>query len=136
MILWVRQLILLFDLIAGRIRPFTTIPALLDAGITLSTLERLADADAFTSLGYDRRHALWQVAALGTPSTQRKKGKDGTQTITRQLDIFTHSEMEHALEPGVNLPALHLSEHVAEDYATMGLTLRPHPVQFPPHLPR
>lgn len=117
-------------LIAGRTESYTTIPALLDAGLTLSTLERLADADAFNSLGYDRRHALWQVAALGTPTTHRKKEKDGTLTITRQLDLFTRSEKEHALEPGVNLPVMLESEHVVQDYATMGLTLRPHPVSF------
>ncbi|HVS95912.1 MAG TPA: error-prone DNA polymerase [Puia sp.] len=117
-------------LIAGRLNPYRTIASLLDAGLTLSALGRLADADAFRSLGLDRREALWQVAALGTPSTHRKKEKDGTLRITRQLDLFTNSEQEQGLEPGVNLPEMALSEHVVQDFATTGLSLRAHPVQF------
>ena len=117
-------------LIAGRLKPYVTIPALLDAGLTLNALERLADADAFQSLGYDRRHALWQVTALGTPHTHRKKEKDGSIKTTRQLDLFTHSEKEHALEAGVNLPTMPESEHVVEDFAVTGLSLRAHPLAF------
>ena len=117
-------------LIAARLQPFRTIASLLDAGLTLSTLERLAEADAYRSLGLDRRQALWQVAALGTPSTHRKKDKDGTLRITRQLDLFTHTEKEQALEPGVHLPAMALSEHVVRDFTFTGLSLRAHPVSF------
>ena len=117
-------------LIAGRLRPYRTIASTLDAGVTLSALERLADADAFRSLGLDRREALWQVAALGTPSTHRKKEKDGKFRITRQLDLFSNSEKEHALEPGVHLPKMALSEHVVQDFAATGVSLRAHPVRF------
>ena len=35
------------------------------AGVQLATLEKLAAADAFRSLGLDRRQALWEVKALG-----------------------------------------------------------------------
>ena len=116
--------------IAGRLRPYPTVASLLDAGVLLPALERLAEADAFRSLGLDRREALWQVAALGTPATHRKKEKDGTIRITRQLDLFTKCEKEHALEEGVLLPAMALSEHVVQDFATTGLSLRAHPVSF------
>ena len=34
------------------------------AALPLSVLERLADADAFRSLGLDRRAALWAVKGL------------------------------------------------------------------------
>ena len=34
------------------------------AGVKVGTLEKLAAADAFRSLGLDRRQALWQVKAL------------------------------------------------------------------------
>jgi error-prone DNA polymerase len=34
------------------------------AGVKLVTLEKLAAADAFRSLGLDRRQALWEVKAL------------------------------------------------------------------------
>ncbi|HVU94491.1 MAG TPA: error-prone DNA polymerase [Puia sp.] len=117
-------------LIAGRIRPYPNVASLLDAGLTLSALERLADADAFTSMGLDRRAALWQIAKLGTPATHRRKEADGTIRLVRQLDLFTQSAAEHTMEEGVHLPALELSEHVVEDFATTGLSLRAHPVYF------
>ena len=122
-------------LIASRLQPYRNVASLLDAGLTLSALERLAEADAFRSIGLDRRQALWQVAALGTPTTHRKKQKDGSLRITRQLDLFTHCEKEHEIEAGVNLPAMALSEHVLQDFATTGLSLRAHPLSFlRPHL--
>jgi error-prone DNA polymerase len=116
--------------IAGRVKPYSTIALLLDTGCSMSALEHLAEADAFRSLGLDRRQALWQVTALGTPFTHRKKEKDGSIRITRQLDLFTQSEKEHAIEPGVNLPEMALSEHVVQDFATTGLSLRAHPLHF------
>jgi error-prone DNA polymerase len=117
-------------LIAARLRPYRTVASLLDAGLTMSALERLAEADAFRSIGLDRRQALWQVTALGSPATHRRKEKDGSLRITRQLDLFTYSEKEHDIEPGVNLPVMALSEHVLQDFATTGLSLRAHPLSF------
>src|SRR4028118_1556609 len=35
------------------------------AGVPVAALERLAEADAFASLGLDRRQALWRVRGLG-----------------------------------------------------------------------
>ncbi|HSC40571.1 MAG TPA: error-prone DNA polymerase, partial [Chitinophagaceae bacterium] len=51
-------------LVAGRKQPYTTVHALLDAGVTQTGIERLADADAFNSMGLDRRQALWEISAL------------------------------------------------------------------------
>jgi error-prone DNA polymerase len=51
-------------LISGRIKPYTAPNQLCDVGVSVATLERLADADAFRSMGRDRRRALWDVAAL------------------------------------------------------------------------
>ena len=42
----------------------------LRGGVPLTTLERLADADAFRSLGLDRREALWAVRALNRVGDQ------------------------------------------------------------------
>jgi error-prone DNA polymerase len=42
---------------------FTSIQQLRDIGLSSATLETLADADAFRSIGLDRRQALWQVSA-------------------------------------------------------------------------
>jgi error-prone DNA polymerase len=82
----------------------------------VATLERLAAADAFRSLGLDRRAALWAV-----------KGLDGGSlrpilTGTDSGDLFA--------EPPVALPPTTLGEHVAEDYVTTGLSLKAHPCAF------
>jgi len=51
-------------LVHARKKPFTSINELYDAGLSFLALERLADADAFSSIGLDRRRALWEVTAL------------------------------------------------------------------------
>ena len=46
--------------------PFSSMDDLwLRAGVPVSALERLANADAFGSLGLSRRQALWAAKALG-----------------------------------------------------------------------
>ena len=42
----------------------------LRTGLDVRALERLADADAFGSLGLSRRQALWAVKALGRAGDQ------------------------------------------------------------------
>jgi error-prone DNA polymerase len=84
--------------------------------VRLETIERLAAADAFRSLGLDRRQALWEVKALdgGTP-----------------LPLFAWNETREAgPEPTVALPRMPLSEHVVNDYQTLRLSLKAHPVSF------
>jgi error-prone DNA polymerase len=52
-------------------RPYTSIRDLwLRTGLKIHVLERLADADAFGSLGLTRRQALWAVKALGRAGDQ------------------------------------------------------------------
>ena len=81
-----------------------------------TTLERLAAADAFRSLGLDRRQALWEVKALAP---------------AEELPLFAWSETREAgEEEEVALPAMGLSEHVVNDYQTLRLSLKAHPVQF------
>jgi error-prone DNA polymerase len=101
-------------LIAGRTRPYATVQALQDVGLSVTCLEKLADADAFRSLGMDRRQALWEVAALGD----------------RPIGLFKGTASESASETGIVLPEMVLSEHVIQDYATTSLSLKAHPVQF------
>ncbi|KGE12267.1 error-prone DNA polymerase [Sphingobacterium deserti] len=81
---------------------------------SLTLLERLADADAFRSLGLDRRQALWQVAALGDRPIQLFKEQPSTSTLEMQME----------------LPLMTASEHVVQDYATTGLSVKAHPVSF------
>jgi error-prone DNA polymerase len=73
----------------------------------------LADADAFGSLGQDRRAALWAGAGLGESP----------------LPLFAGAA-EHGPEPVPHLPEMPLSEQVAQDYSRLRLSLRAHPIAF------
>jgi error-prone DNA polymerase len=83
------------------------------SGVPVATLERLAAADAFRSLGLDRRAALWAVKGLDSGSLRP------ILTWSDSGDLFA--------ETPVALPPTTLGEHVAEDYATTGLSLKAHP---------
>ncbi|MFN3231481.1 MAG: error-prone DNA polymerase [Alphaproteobacteria bacterium] len=83
------------------------------AGLMPSTLVRLAEADAFQSLGLDRRQAAWAVKKL---------------TETKPLPLFEQLDMGQRIETEPHLPAMHLGEHVVADYQTAGLSLKQHPV--------
>ncbi|WP_374951374.1 error-prone DNA polymerase [Mucilaginibacter sp.] len=93
---------------------FKTITSLRDAGLSQLSLEKLADADAFRSLGLDRRQALWEVAALAD----------------MPVALFAGQPSESVIETQVELPLMAVSEHVIEDYATTSLSLKAHPVSF------
>ena len=82
-----------------------------------TTLERLANADAFGSLGLSRRDALWAVRAL-----QRAGDKD-------DLPLFARVAMP-PLEPDAALPPMRPGEQVVEDYRHLHLSLKAHPVSF------
>jgi len=82
-----------------------------------SVLERLANADAFGSLGLTRRDALWAVRAL-----QRAGDKD-------DLPLFRRVAMPEQ-EPDVALPPMPPGEQVVEDYRHLHLSLKAHPVSF------
>jgi error-prone DNA polymerase len=93
---------------------YQSITSLRGAGVAISTLERLADADAFRSIGLDRRKALWEVSALQD----------------MPIEIFKGQPSESVLEAQVELPLMSQGEHVVQDYATVGLSLKAHPVSF------
>jgi error-prone DNA polymerase len=109
-------------LIAGRLRGngFHGIDQIgaLD-GISRATLERLAEADAFRSIGLDRRLALWAVKGL-----DRLSRGDGGDLFSAHLADGLFPEQP------VALPEMPLAEHVAEDYVTTGLSLKAHPLAF------
>jgi error-prone DNA polymerase len=104
-------------LVAGRAKLYTEPHQICDAGVSVATMEKLANADAFRSMGLDRRHALWEVSALHDRPVQLMQGQP--------------SESVH--EPEVSLPELRLSEHVVQDYATTGLSIKGHPLSFIRH---
>ena len=88
----------------------------LRAGLKVASLEKLAAADAFRSLGLQRREALWAVKGLGEAP----------------LPLFAAAEIRASLqvEPEVTLPALGLGAEVAQDYFTTGLSLKQHPLSL------
>ncbi len=99
-------------LVKGRKQGYTSIHQLREAGVGDASLERLADADAFRSLGFDRRRALWEVSV-----------KD------QQPHTIFASEKDKS-EDSIKLPAMTLSEHVVHDYATTSLSIKAHPLSF------
>ena len=94
---------------------YKSLSSLRDIGISQGTLEKLADADAFRSIGMDRREALWQLSALGDRPIALFKGKVADNS---------------AYENQITLPLMATSAHVLEDYAHVGLSLKAHPVSF------
>jgi error-prone DNA polymerase len=86
----------------------------LRGGLSPEVLERLADADAFRSLGLERRDALWAVRGLNRAGGQE------------DLPIFAHAT-QAGQEPDFALPPLRIGEQVVEDYRTLGLSLKAHP---------
>ena len=101
-------------LLIARHREFRSVNALLDAGLSMFALEKLADADAFRSIGLDRRQALWEVSALSDNPIGMFEGQPSESTNEIQLE----------------LPLLTDAEHVVEDYSAVGLSLKAHPISF------
>jgi error-prone DNA polymerase len=87
-----------------------------DTALPKRALTLLADADAFRSLGLDRRAALWAVRRLPDDVP---------------LPLFSAATArELADEAARPLPAMPLSEHVVADYQTVRLSLKGHPMGF------
>jgi len=100
-------------LVCERKELYTSINALRDIGFPEAALEKLANADAFRSIGLDRRRALWEVS-----------------TNDRPLGVFTGQPSEDAKNEKVVLPEMSISEHVVHDYAATSLSLKAHPISF------
>ena len=99
-------------------RPYRTVEALRSRGrVPVHAIQRLAAADAFRSMGLDRRAALWDSRAL-------RQAPD--------LPLFNYAEaQDEGLEAeAAQLPAMPLSEHVVNDYQTIRLSLKAHPMGF------
>lgn len=98
-------------LVANRNGGYNSIRELREVGIPEAALERLANADAFRSMGSDRRDALWH-------------------TTTKDYQASALFSEEPPEEKGIALPEMPLSEHVVQDYASTSLSLKAHPVSF------
>ncbi|BBF70546.1 error-prone DNA polymerase [Sphingomonas bisphenolicum] len=90
------------------------------AGVPPAAIERLADADAFHALAHDRRQALWQVKGLG----------DKPLPLFAAADAREGRSGPEGDEPMVTLEPLSEGREVVEDYRTIQLSLRAHPLAF------
>ncbi|MBR0718316.1 error-prone DNA polymerase [Bradyrhizobium liaoningense] len=98
-------------------RPFTSLEEFArDTGLPKRALILLADADAFRSLGLDRREALWQVRRL----------PDDVPLPLFEAATAREQPDEHA-QP---LPVMPRPEQVVADYQTIRLSLKGHPMEF------
>lgn len=105
-------------IVAARNRhPFTSLEDFArDTGLPKRALILLADADAFRSLGLDRREALWQVRRLPDDVA---------------LPLFeAATAREQPDEQAKPLPVMPRSEQVVADYQTIRLSLKGHPMEF------
>lgn len=91
----------------------------LRSGLRRATIERLADADAFASLGLSRRDALWACRALDPNGAAER------------LPLFERASAKDLQdEPDAHLPPMPVGEEVFNDYRFLSLSLKAHPVSF------
>jgi error-prone DNA polymerase len=98
-------------------RPFTSLEDFArDTALPKRALILLADADAFRSIGLDRRAALWAVRRL----------PDDVALPLFEIAAAREQPDEH-VQP---LPRMPLPEQVVADYQTIRLSLKGHPMEF------
>ena len=95
-------------------------------GLSPAALEKLAEADAFGSLGLSRREALWAVRRFG-------KGRKAPASLPlfEAAQNFNHNmgvSAEFGAEAPVDLPIMGPGEEIIEDYASLRLSLKGHPM--------
>ena len=100
-------------LLSGRRKMYSSINELRDISLSEAALEKLADADAFRSIGLDRREALWEVS-----------------TKDRPVGLFSGQPAADAKGENIVLPFMTQSEQVVHDYAATSFSLKAHPVSF------
>ncbi|MDH4439902.1 MAG: error-prone DNA polymerase, partial [Rhizobium sp.] len=84
-----------------------------------AVIEKLADADGFSSLGLSRRDALWAAQALDA------------KAAVEVLPLFEAVPLEALQEePEVTLPRMLLGEEVLSDYRALTFSLKAHPISF------
>ncbi|HEV2574858.1 MAG TPA: error-prone DNA polymerase [Beijerinckiaceae bacterium] len=104
-------------IMGNRQKPFASIEEFaVRTALPNSVLRCLADADAFRSMGLDRRAALWAVRRLPDDVP---------------LPLFLAADArELGRDAEAHLPQMRLGEHIAADYQTIHLSLKGHPMQI------
>jgi error-prone DNA polymerase len=83
-------------------------------GLNKRQILALARADAFASMGLSRRDVLWAVRAFSEAA----------------LPLLDARPTVRDLEPKVALPGLTLGEQIVDDYSTISMSLRAHPLEL------
>ena len=83
-------------------------------GLNKRQILALARADAFASMGLSRRDVLWAVRAFSETA----------------LPLLDARPAVRDLEPKVALPKLTLGEQIVDDYSTISMSLRAHPLEL------
>ncbi|WP_136658044.1 error-prone DNA polymerase [Nitratireductor sp. XY-223] len=92
------------------------------SGLSRRAMEKLAEADAFSSIGLSRRDAIWAVRALDPLGAAER------------LPLFAAAgSRDLQREPDVVLPPMPLGEQVINDYRSLTFSLKAHPVSFVRH---
>jgi len=90
------------------------------SGVQRAAIEKLADADAFHAFGADRRQGLWKVRGLG----------EAPLPLFAAADRLGDTISAEGIEPSVDLRPLTDGREVIEDYRSLQLSLRAHPLTF------
>jgi len=96
----------------GAMKDMTTLWRVSGAGA--KALRRLASADAFESMGLKRREAIWQARLL----------RDEPMPLFEGLSEPAPSDEERAA-----IPVISSRSAIVQDYQTVGLSLKGHPMQ-------
>jgi len=89
----------------------------LRTGLNRAAVEKLAEADAFRSLGLGRRDALWAARALDPlGAAERLPLFEGAGELQREAEVA--------------LPPMPLGEQVIADYQSLSFSLKAHPMSF------
>ncbi|MGE4404304.1 error-prone DNA polymerase [Pseudomonas sp.] len=90
------------------------------SGVQRAAIEKLANADAFHAFGADRRQGLWKVRGLG----------EAPLPLFAAADRAAETFIAEGNEPAVALRPLTDGREVIEDYRSLQLSLRAHPLTF------
>ena len=90
------------------------------AGVPRAAIERIAEADGFACLSEDRRQGLWKVRGLG----------EAPLPLFAAADAREANFSPEGLEPPTALRPMTEGREVVEDYRTLQLSLRAHPLSF------
>lgn len=90
------------------------------ANVGRGALDRIGAAGGFGNIAASRREGLWDVKGLGHAALPLFAAADEREGLVRK----------EAIEPDTELAAMPEGQEVVEDYRTMGLSLRAHPLSF------